>query len=167
MRIIAIPRVASFQVLSVDVFRWRSRHRLLVRTLNALTARYRAEGLDFFMIDVTLQGDTRRTPISFCLKESLTKIFLPWQCLTAALQALLQIYSTFLSTWENSRLLEWLVGMLQKHYPELGSVESTVWYFWARFSDVISRENQWWRHVMSAIFSGHFFTCSPVKFSKI
>ena len=33
--------------------------------LYALTARYKAEGLDFFMIDVTLQSDTRRTPDSF------------------------------------------------------------------------------------------------------
>ena len=65
--------MASFQALSVDVFRWRSRDRLLVRTLNALTARYKAEGLDFFMIDVTLQGDTRWTPVSFwCYKESLS-----------------------------------------------------------------------------------------------
>ena len=74
-----------------------------------------------------------------------------------------QYIPLFISTWENSRLLEWLFGTLQKLCPELGRVESTVWYFCARFSDVISRENQWRRHVISAVFSGHFFTFSPVK----
>ena len=33
----------------------------------------------------------------------------------------------------------------QKHYPDLGSDTSSVWNFCARFSDVISRGNQWWR----------------------
>ena len=31
---------------------------------------------------------------------------------------------------------------------------SSVWNFCARFSDVISRENQWWPRKMSAFFSG-------------
>ena len=29
-------------------------------------------------------------------------------------------------------------------YPDLGSVTSSVWNFWACFSDVISWESQWW-----------------------
>ena len=41
----------------------------------------------------------------------------------------------------------------QKHYPDLGSVTSSVWNFSARFSDVISQGNQWWCHKMSAVFS--------------
>ena len=38
-------------------------------------------------------------------------------------------------------------------YPDLCSATSSVWNFCAGFSDVISRENQWWRHEMSAVFS--------------
>ena len=34
--------------------------------------------------------------------------------------------------------------LLMRHYPELGSEASSVWNFCARFSDVISRGNQWW-----------------------
>ena len=41
----------------------------------------------------------------------------------------------------------------QKHYPDLGSDASSVWNFCARFSDVISRGNHWWRREMSAAFS--------------
>ena len=33
-------------------------------------------------------------------------------------------------------------------YPDLGSDTSSVWNFCARFSDVISWGNQWWRHEM-------------------
>ena len=40
----------------------------------------------------------------------------------------------------------------QKHYPDLGCDESSVSSFCARFSEVISRGNQWWRHQMSAVF---------------
>ena len=47
----------------------------------------------------------------------------------------------------------------QKHYPDLGSDTSSVWNFCARFSDVISRGNQWWRREMSTVFSGWLF-CS-------
>ena len=32
----------------------------------------------------------------------------------------------------------------QKHYPDTGSDASLVWNFCSRFSDVISRGNQWW-----------------------
>jgi len=39
--------------------------------------------------------------------------------------------------------------------PALGSDTSSVWNFYARFSDVILRENQWWRREMSAVLSGY------------
>ena len=38
----------------------------------------------------------------------------------------------------------------QKHYPDLGSDASSVWNFCTRFSDFISRGNQWWHREMSA-----------------
>ena len=40
----------------------------------------------------------------------------------------------------------------QKHYPDLGSVTSQVLDVCARFSDVISRENQWWCREKTAVF---------------
>ena len=43
----------------------------------------------------------------------------------------------------------------QKHYQDLGSNTSSVWNFCARFSDVISRGNQWWRREMSSVFAGY------------
>ena len=64
--------------------------------------------------------------------------------------------------------------LMTRHYPDLGSasdwscrvgnlfqpITSTtqiwVWNFCARFSDVISRGNQWWRRQMSAVFSGYY-----------
>ena len=44
----------------------------------------------------------------------------------------------------------------QKHNvnPDLSSDASSIWNFCARFSDVISRGNRWWRREMSAVFSG-------------
>ena len=39
----------------------------------------------------------------------------------------------------------------------LGTDASSVWNFCARFSDVISRGNQWWRLEMSAVFSAQNF----------
>ena len=45
----------------------------------------------------------------------------------------------------------------QRYYLDLGSDASSVWNFCARFSDVISMGNQWWRCEMSALFSGYFF----------
>ena len=42
----------------------------------------------------------------------------------------------------------------QNYYPDLGSDTSSVWNFCVRFSDVISRGNQWWRREMSVVFSG-------------
>ena len=41
----------------------------------------------------------------------------------------------------------------QKYYPDLSSDASSVWNFWARFSDVVSRGNRWWRGEMSGAFS--------------
>ena len=40
----------------------------------------------------------------------------------------------------------------QKHYPVLGIDASSVWIFYSRFSDVVSRGNQWWRREMWAFF---------------
>ena len=40
----------------------------------------------------------------------------------------------------------------QKHYPDLGSETSSVWNFWARSSDVVSRRNQWWRRECRLLF---------------
>ena len=36
----------------------------------------------------------------------------------------------------------------------MGGDTSSVWSFFDRPSDVISRGNQWWRREMSAVFSG-------------
>ena len=55
----------------------------------------------------------------------------------------------------------WLVeahfprGSTNQHYLDLGSDTSSVWNICARFSDVISRGNQWWRREMSAVFLGY------------
>ena len=43
----------------------------------------------------------------------------------------------------------------QKHYPDLRSETSSVWNFFVRSSDVISRENHRRRGKMSAVFSGY------------
>ena len=44
---------------------------------------------------------------------------------------------------KNSTLMTCNCPTNQKHYPDLGSDASSVWFFCARFSDVISRGNQW------------------------
>ena len=51
---------------------------------------------------------------------------------------------------------DWMKQILnqQKRYLDLSSDASSVWSFCARFSDVFSRGNQWWRREMSAVFSG-------------
>ena len=41
----------------------------------------------------------------------------------------------------------------EKCYPDLSCDTSSVWNFCARFLDVISRGNQWWRRVISTFFS--------------
>jgi len=54
-----------------------------------------------------------------------------------------------------------------RHYPDVGSDASLIWDSCARFSDVISKGNQWWNHEMSAVFSGYnnenfkFHTIAP------
>ena len=47
----------------------------------------------------------------------------------------------------------------EKHYTDLSSEASSVWNFCARFSDVISREEQWWRRETSVLFSGSSLVC--------
>ena len=101
---------------------------------------------------------------------------------------LLLLFAFFLA-WENSRRHRWFpremtseksILMTTRHYPDLGkasdwlkqifnqsealSHKSSVWNFCARFSDVISRGNQWWRSEMSAVFSGYFFPCISLLF---
>ena len=43
----------------------------------------------------------------------------------------------------------------QRHYPDLGSVTSSISNFCAHFQDIISRGNQWWHCKMSALFLGY------------
>ena len=55
----------------------------------------------------------------------------------------------------------WLVeahfprGSTNQYYLDLSSDTSSVWNICPRFSDVISRGNQWWRREMSAVFLGY------------
>ena len=83
--------------------------------------------------------------------------------------------STSLLTWENGRHLATLSLvprhlrnerrnsiLMTRHYPDLGSDASSVWNFFARFSDVIWRGNQWKRRQMSAVFSGYIFLMNYV-----
>ena len=44
--------------------------------------------------------------------------------------------------------------------PHLGSDTSSEWNFCVRFSDVVSQRNQWWRHEISAVFSGCVAFCT-------
>ena len=46
----------------------------------------------------------------------------------------------------------------QKHYPYQGTDASSVWNFWALFSDVISQKKQWWRRQMSCLLRLVLFT---------
>ena len=50
---------------------------------------------------------------------------------------------------------KWQIFSTQQHsnQSDLGSDASSVWNLFARFSDVISQGNLWWRHEMSAVFS--------------
>ena len=43
-----------------------------------------------------------------------------------------------------------------------------IWNFCARFSDVIWRENQWWRRQISAVFSGWvLFSISQMRINLL
>ena len=46
-------------------------------------------------------------------------------------------------------------------YPDLGSDTSSIWNFCARFSNVNSRGNNWWRREMLAVFSSYLRACWP------
>ena len=50
--------------------------------------------------------------------------------------------------------------------PYLASDASSVWNFCARFSDVISQGNQWWRREMSAVSLGLPKILVPLLVSK-
>ena len=60
--------------------------------------------------------------------------------------------STEIPCWWHFASQIWVVLLIGKGtflanqvlYPDLGSVTSSVWNFWACFSDVISWESQWW-----------------------
>ena len=54
----------------------------------------------------------------------------------------LDVTTSFPAKW---RLKNWRRNsiLMTRHYPDLGSVTSQVWHSCARFSDVISWENQW------------------------
>ena len=54
-----------------------------------------------------------------------------------------------------------------EHYPHRGSDTSSVWNFCSRFSDVISRWNQFWRREMSACFSGLFIAIKQQRASWV
>ena len=56
--------------------------------------------------------------------------------------------------------------LMTRHYPDLGSDTSSVWYFSARFSDIISRGNQWWRRGMSAV-SQAWGRCAKFLYSQV
>ena len=47
------------------------------------------------------------------------------------------------------------VSTNQKHYQDLGSDESSVWNFCARYSDVVLRGLKWRPRETSAVFSGY------------
>ena len=58
--------------------------------------------------------------------------------------------------WWRATTQVWVVFLTnQKNYLNLGNDASSVWNFCARFSDVISRGNQWWCREMSAVLSGY------------
>ena len=48
-----------------------------------------------------------------------------------------------------------LASTNQQHYSHLRSDASSIWKFCSRFSDVISWGKKWWRHEISAVFSGY------------
>ena len=52
------------------------------------------------------------------------------------------------------RVTKEIASTNQRHYSDLGSDTSSVWNFWARFSDFPWRENMRWCHEISAVFSG-------------
>ena len=62
-----------------------------------------------------------------------------------------QIWVVLLTGWKFA-----LSNQKAYHYPDLGNDTWSAWNFSARFSDVISRGNKWWRREMSAVLSGYF-----------
>ena len=56
--------------------------------------------------------------------------------------------------------------LMTRYYQDLGSDTSSVWYFCARFSDVISRKNKWSRRGMSAV-SQAWRRCAKFLYSQV
>ena len=78
-----------------------------------------------------------------------------WSSLLARTCALI----LYISIWKFDFGPEKLPG-LSRNGP-LCSDASSVWNFCARFSDAISRKNQWWRREMSAVSSGYQYVKMP------
>ena len=81
-------------------------------------------------------------PLVFPPKDVWEEILYWWRDTT-------QIWVVLLIGWK-------FASTNQQHYPDLGSVTSQVLDVCARFSDVISRENQWRCREKTAVFSGLF-----------
>ena len=77
-------------------------------------------------------------PLVFPPKDVWEEILYWWRDTT-------QIWVVLLINWK-------FASTNQKHYPDLGSVTSQVLDVCARFSDVISRENQRWCREKTAVF---------------
>ena len=71
--------------------------------------------------------------------ETSTEILDWWRVIT-------QIWAVLLIGWK-------FASSNQKHNPDLGGDASSVWNFYTRSFDFISRGNQRWRCQMSAVFS--------------
>ena len=56
--------------------------------------------------------------------------------------------------------------LMTRYYQDLGSNTLSVWYFCARFSDVISRRTKWWRIGMSAV-SQAWRRCAKFLYSQV
>ena len=50
---------------------------------------------------------------------------------------------------------DWLEFSFRKHYQDLGSDTTSVWNFFARYSDVFLRGLKWPPRETSAVFSGY------------
>ena len=104
-----------------------------------------------------------------CLKTFVAP-FLPAQ-LTAPGSPRMR-FCKYLSLTSEILNLFWLVVLCgkfdsanQKHHLDLGSDTSSERNFCARFSDVTSPGNQWWRREMSTVFSGYPIT--TVRYSLL
>ena len=87
----------------------------------------------------TFRDATNGFPAKWRLRDERKNIPYWWRVTT-------QTWVVFLISWRKFH---------KRYYPDLGSDASSVWNFWARFSDVISWGNRWWRPEMSFVFLGY------------